>query len=85
MKLEEMGQCKLRKSLYGSKQSLRAWFDRFARAIRQQGYKQAQSNHTLFYRHKDGKITILIIYVDNIILTGDDQEEMKKLKEILAK
>lgn len=51
----------------------------------QQGYKQAQSNHTLFFRHKDGQITILIIYVDNIILIGDDQEEMKKLKEILAK
>ena len=33
--------CKLKKSLYGLKQSSRACFDRFARAVKQQGYKQA--------------------------------------------
>lgn len=76
--------CKLKKSLYGLKQSPRAWFDRFSRAIRQQEYKQAQTDHTLFYRHKDGKITVLIVYVDDIILTGNDIVEIKRLKKILA-
>lgn len=43
--------CKLKKSLYGLKQSPRAWFERFTRAVKEQGYTQAQSDHTLFYKH----------------------------------
>ena len=67
----------MEKCAYGLKQSPQAWFDRFAKAIQQQGYKQAHIDHTLFYRHKDSKIKILIIYVDNIMLTGDDMAEME--------
>ena len=64
--------CRLKKAVYGLKQSPRAWFGRFTKAIRRQDYNQAQVDHTLFYRRKNGKITILIVYVDDIILTGDD-------------
>ena len=39
--------CRLKKSSYGLKQSPRAWFDRFARPIQQQGYKQSQTDHTV--------------------------------------
>ena len=39
--------CKLKKSLYGLKQSLRAWFERFSRLIIQFGFKQRQGDHTL--------------------------------------
>lgn len=60
---------KLIKSLYGLKQSPQAWFGRLTKAIRQQGYQQAQFDHTLFYRRKKGKILILIVYVDDINLT----------------
>jgi hypothetical protein len=38
----------------------------------------------VFYKHSDWKITILAVYVDDIIITGDDQEEMKRLKECLS-
>ena len=39
----------------------------------------------MFFRHsKDGKIAILIVYVDDIILTGDDLIEMERLKKNLA-
>ena len=77
--------CRLRKSLYGLKQSPRAWFERFGRAVRRHGYCQSQADHTMFYKHsKEGKIAILIVYVDDIILTGDDSAELKKLKERLV-
>ena len=46
--------CKLLKSLYGLKQSSRAWFDRFSRAIRMDGYLQGKFDHTMFYRHLNG-------------------------------
>ena len=42
-------------------------------------------DHTLFYKHEDGKITVLIVYVDNIILIGDDKQEMEDLKEKLER
>ncbi|CAL2253604.1 unnamed protein product [Prunus armeniaca] len=39
--------CKLRKSLYGLKQSLRAWFGRFTKSMKSFGYTQSNSDHTL--------------------------------------
>ena len=39
----------------------------------------------MFYQHKNGKITILIVYVDDIIFTGNDLEEGERLKRKLAK
>ena len=76
--------CKPKKSLYGPKQLSRAWFDRFARAVKQQGYKQAQTDHTLFLKHAGNKATMIIVYVDDIILTGDDEDEMARLKKSFA-
>ncbi|BBN67221.1 transposable element gene, partial [Prunus dulcis] len=76
--------CKLWKSLYGLKQSPRAWFGRFAAYVKKFGYVQSNSDHTLFLkRHKD-KLTTLIIYVDDMIVTGDDQAEMQNLHKYLA-
>ena len=46
--------CKLRKALYGSKQSPRAWFGRFTQAMRSVGYKQSNGDHTLFFKHQNG-------------------------------
>lgn len=66
---EEKWVCKLKKSLFGPKPP-RAWFDRFAKVLKNQGYRQGQSDHTMFLRlFEDGTKTILIVYVDDIILT----------------
>ena len=65
--------CRLRKSLYGLKQSPRAWFDCFSQAMLKHGFKQSQGDHTLFTKHSSsGKVTALIVYVDDIVLTGDE-------------
>ena len=42
--------CKLKKSLYELKQSLRAWFGRFTKSMRSFGYHQSNSDHTLFLK-----------------------------------
>ena len=42
--------CKLNKALYGLKQSPRAWFGRFQTAMRTYGFKQSNSDHTLFLK-----------------------------------
>ena len=77
--------CKLKKSLYGLKQSPRAWFDRFRWALCDMGYKQCNGDHTLFYRHLGRKITMLAVYVDDIIITGDNEAEIECLKKNLSK
>ena len=39
----------------------------------------------MFYKHsKDGKIAILIVYVDDIVLTDNDKEELDRLKRRLV-
>ena len=76
--------CRLKKSLYELKQSPRAWSDRFTRAIQQHGYKQAQTGHTLFHKTIGKKITILIVYVDNIIVTRNDEAEIGRIKHRIA-
>ena len=51
-----------------------------------QRYKQSQGDHTLFVRHSAaGKIVILLVYVDDIIMKGDDLEGMESLKQCLVK
>ncbi|CAL9014541.1 unnamed protein product [Prunus brigantina] len=76
--------CKLRKALYGLKQSPRAWFGRFTMAMKNNGFKQCNSDHTLFLKHRKGKVTALIIYVDDMIITGNDKQEISQLQDYLA-
>ncbi|RVX22526.1 Retrovirus-related Pol polyprotein from transposon TNT 1-94 [Vitis vinifera] len=81
---EDSKVCRLRKPLYALKQSPRAWFDRFTKALCDKEYKQAQSNHTLFYKQRGEKVTILIVYANDIILIGDDKDKMERLKKKLV-
>jgi hypothetical protein len=71
---------RLHRSLYGLKQSPRAWFDRFRRAILQLGYKQSNADHTMFYKRNVSRVAILIVYVDDIVITGDDDAGIRDLK-----
>ncbi|KAJ9542010.1 LOW QUALITY PROTEIN: hypothetical protein OSB04_028516 [Centaurea solstitialis] len=82
-KFGEREVCLLKKSLYGLKQSPRAWFGRFTLAMKNYGFKQSNSDHTLFLKQRDNLITCLIIYVDDMIITGNDKEEITKLKKSL--
>lgn len=78
--------CRLKRSLYGLKQSPRAWFERFSKVLKQHGYTQGQTDHTMFIKHSSvGKMAVLIVYVDDIVLTGDDKEEIPRIKNVLTK
>ena len=76
--------CKLKKALYGLKQYPRAWFGKFTSTIKRFGYRQSNSNHTLFIKRRGNRVTCLIIYVDDMIITRDDKEEIKTLKGMLG-
>jgi Reverse transcriptase (RNA-dependent DNA polymerase) len=49
------------------------------------GYQQSNADHTMFIHRKSEKICILVVYVDDIVLTGNYPVEMKRLKASLAK
>ena len=76
--------CELQKALYRLKQSPKACFERFSLAMKKQGFKQSNSDHTLFLKHRQGMVTALIIYVDDMIITGNDKEEISRLQKHLA-
>ena len=57
----------------------------FGKAVKSYGYHQSQVDHTMFYKHSEkGKISILIFYVDDIMLIGDDLEVLADLKRRMA-
>jgi hypothetical protein len=76
---------KLKKSLYGLKQSPRAWFDRFRHAMCSMWYKQCNIDHTIFYHHSRNLVTILAVYVNDMIITVNDVVEIARLKKNLSK
>jgi len=77
--------CRLHKSLYGLKQSPRAWFARFSSVILQSGFTQCRSDHTCFIRATPaGRRTIVLVYVDDIIITGDDPSGISGVKATLS-
>nr|GEW58647.1 putative ribonuclease H-like domain-containing protein [Tanacetum cinerariifolium] len=75
--------CLLQKSLYGLKQSSRAWCGRFTLSMKHYGFRQSNSDHTLFLKQRCNLTTCLIICVDDMIITRNDKEEIIKLKKNL--
>lgn len=67
------------------KHSSRAWFDRFSQAMVSFGYKRCQLNHTLFIKRSGEHVTILIVYLDDNLLTGSSEKEIQVLKKCLRR
>src|SRR6185295_10175151 len=63
----------------------KCWCPTERRASCGMGYKQCNGDHTVFYRHSGRRIALLAVYVDDIIITGDDEVEIKRMKENLSK
>ncbi|XP_023772322.1 uncharacterized protein LOC111920980 [Lactuca sativa] len=75
--------CKLIKSLYGLKQAPRKWNEKLCASLFMFGFKQSISDYSLFIRKVEGSITVLLVYVDDIILTGNSEVELKKVKSFM--
>ncbi|KAM1046410.1 hypothetical protein ACFX13_026491 [Malus domestica] len=60
--------CKLKKSLYGLKQSPRQWYLRFDKFMRGQNYSRSQYDHCVYFKKlQDGSFIYLLIYVDDML------------------
>ncbi|OMO63131.1 Integrase, catalytic core [Corchorus capsularis] len=75
--------CRLRRALYGLKQAPRAWFEKFNDALKQIGFLQSNNDSALFHLSSKKGTILLLIYVDDMIITGDDSDGIEKLKQHL--
>ncbi|KAL6314902.1 hypothetical protein AAG906_029120 [Vitis piasezkii] len=64
--------CKLNKSLYGLKQAPRAWFMRLSQTLLEFGFLSSPVDASLFVYHKGHIHLFILIYVDDILVTGTD-------------
>ena len=75
--------CRLQKSLYALKQSPRAWFGKFSEVIEKFGMQKSKFNHFVFYINSQAGIILLVVYVDDIIIIGNDMTDISSLKSFL--
>ncbi|CAM8982916.1 unnamed protein product [Rhodiola kirilowii] len=75
--------CKLKKSLYGLKQANRQWFSKFTESIESFGFKQSLHDYSLFTYDKDNVVLILLVYVDDVVLTGTSTTKIQQVKDFI--
>ncbi|CAL2224604.1 unnamed protein product [Prunus armeniaca] len=76
--------CRLHKAIYGLKQAPHAWFHRFSSFIIQYGFTQSRADQSMFvYRHSS-HIMVLLLYVDDIVLTGNTQSMLSSFISTLG-
>lgn len=75
--------CRLKKALYGLKQAPRAWYGKIAQYLSFCGFRIADSDSSMFVKSKSGVHIIILLYVDDMIITGNDEAEISILKKEL--
>ena len=76
--------CHLNKSLYGLKQASRQWFVKFSTVIQGARFIQSKADYSLFTCKKGKSFTAFLIYVDDILITGNDPNAIIALKKFFA-
>ena len=76
--------CRLRKSLYGLKQAPRCWFEKLTKALKGFGFVQSYEDYSLFSYVKGEKCIRVLIYVDDLIVAGNDLSMIAKFKKHLS-
>jgi len=75
--------CKLQRSLYGLKQAGRQWYAKLSQFLIYHNYAMSANDHSLFLKHVDTSTTAIIVYVDDIVLTGNNSEEITHITTLL--
>ncbi|KAJ4728619.1 Retrovirus-related Pol polyprotein from transposon TNT 1-94 [Melia azedarach] len=77
--------CKLKKSLYGLKQSLRQWYKRFDSYMIEIGYTRSPYDCCVYYsKVTNGSLIYLVLYVDDMLIVAENKSDVQKLKHLLS-
>ncbi|KAL5863382.1 hypothetical protein ACOSQ3_000896 [Xanthoceras sorbifolium] len=86
VKGKEKSVCRLKKSLYGLKQAPRQWYKKFDSFMEKNEYNRTTADHCVFIKKfSDGDFIILLLYVDDMLIVGQDIGKINKLKKELSK
>eukprot|EP00253_Pinus_taeda_P018366 PITA_18366 len=76
--------CKIKKSMYGLKESPRMWYQKFDTFIWGLGFTRSKANHCVYFKLIGGHAIYLVLYVDDMLLFGNDKEIIQVLKTQLS-
>ena len=77
--------CELQRSIYGLKQASRSWNIRFNETVKTFGFEQLEDEPCVYKLIHEGKVVFLVLYVDDILLIGNDVGKLSEVKIWLAK
>ena len=77
--------CKLKRSIYGLKQASRYWNIRFDQAVQSYGFDQCPSEACVYKRCEGNAVVFLVLYVDDILLIGNNVKMLSSIKAWLFK
>ena len=72
--------CKLKKALYGLKQAPRAWYEKIDAYLAAQGFQNSPIESTLYVKHADDVLLIIVLYVDDMLFTSPNEMHISKFK-----
>ena len=76
--------CKFLRSIYGLKQASRSWNLHFDETIKTYGFEQNVNEPCVYKYIKEKKVVFLVLYVNDILLIGNDVETLSNVKKWLA-
>jgi hypothetical protein len=75
--------CRLKKALYGLKQAPKAWSDKIGQYLITSGFQTSNVDFSLYVKKTNHGIVIMVIYVDDLTITGDSNVDVSDLKKLL--
>jgi hypothetical protein len=76
--------CKLKKYLYGLKQSPRQWYKRFDSFMLSHGFKRSKYDSCVYIKYANGSPIYLLLYVDDMQVAAKSRKEITALKKMLS-
>ncbi|KAJ9565233.1 hypothetical protein OSB04_001199 [Centaurea solstitialis] len=77
--------CKLLKSIYGLKQASRSWNLHFDERIKEFGFAKSEFEPCVYTKFSGSIVTFLVLYVDDILLIGNDVPTLQSVKSWLSR
>ena len=80
---EEQKMYRLKRALYGFKQAPRAWYSKIDSYFMSNGFSKSDCEPTLYIKAANGNVLSVVLYVDDLMFTGNDKALIGEFKEAM--